>query len=240
MGYDIVRRGISSGKVSTHKESIHRFCDEATERDFLQVLMYAEVALRVYDVPGDFVECGVASGTSFKWFVRTFKRLQGDRGLRVPHRCYGFDSFRGLPTLSDKDTPAASGKREVDMIEGGFDSSMHLSDLRQFCNCYGNAELIQGWFDTTIPEFLSKNQHMAVSLLHIDCDIYESTKSSLEGFIRRVPPGGVILFDEIFHPNYPGEAAAFWDVFDVEQLPARFRFERVKSVPSKWFLLRES
>ena len=38
--------------------------------------------------------------------------------------------------------------------------------------------------------------------MHIDCDIYASTKTALEQTIPRLAPGAVIVFDEFF--NYKG------------------------------------
>ncbi len=38
--------------------------------------------------------------------------------------------------------------------------------------------------------------------LHIDCDIYDSTRVVFEHLENRLVPGSVIVFDEYF--NYPG------------------------------------
>lgn len=67
-----------------------------------------------------------------------------------------------------------------------------------------NVKLYKGWFNETIPFFLKNNVLSNDTFLHIDCDIYSSTKDvfdllgdSLKGEVH-------ILFDEYF--NYP-----FWE-----------------------------
>ena len=41
------------------------------------------------------------------------------------------------------------------------------------------------------------------SLLHLDCDLYDSYKTCLNELYHKVSKGGVILIDEYKHPNWP-------------------------------------
>ena len=43
-----------------------------------------------------------------------------------------------------------------------------------------------------------------VRLVHLDADLYESTKDCLAYFAPRIPPGGVIVLDDYDAPNCPG------------------------------------
>ena len=43
---------------------------------------------------------------------------------------------------------------------------------------------------------------MPLSLVHIDCDLYSSTKTIFANLKDRIVPGTVIVFDEYW--NYPG------------------------------------
>ena len=101
----------------------------------------------------------------------------------VPGKVYGFDSFEGLP----------------ERWRDGFPrSTFKTSELPQVRT---NVELVQGWFEETLPSFLAAHpQDMA--FLHIDCDLYSSTRTVLELFSPRISPGCIIVFDEYF--NYPG------------------------------------
>lgn len=94
---------------------------------------------------------------------------------------YGFDSFEGLPEDWRNGFPAGTFT-----MDG-------LPDVP-------GAELVPGWFDETLPKFLE--QHTGpVTFLHVDCDLYSSTKTVLDLVGPRLVEGSVIVFDEYF--NYP-------------------------------------
>ena len=63
-----------------------------------------------------------------------------------------------------------------------------------------------------LPALLAEEKG-PVAFVHIDCDIYESTRVVFELLSPRIAPGAVIVFDEYF--NYPGwqqhEFRAFQD-----------------------------
>lgn len=95
----------------------------------------------------------------------------------------GFDSFEGLPETWRPN------------FEKGRFSVPHLPAVR------ANVKLHKGWFEDSLPGFLQANPQNA-ALLHIDCDLYSSTKTIFRLFRDRIRPGTVIIFDEFF--NYPG------------------------------------
>lgn len=98
---------------------------------------------------------------------------------------HGFDSFRGLPE-------DWSGTGET---RGAFDRQGKPPEVP------ANVRLHIGWFDATLPAFLAARQGN-VALLHVDCDIYASTRTVLDLLAPRIVPGTVIVFDEYF--NYHG------------------------------------
>jgi len=59
-----------------------------------------------------------------------------------------------------------------------------------------------------MPEYLNKNPHLVIALLFLDFDLYEPTKIALQTFLPRIPKGGIIAFDEINNPYWPGETIA--------------------------------
>lgn len=101
----------------------------------------------------------------------------------APGRVYGFDSFEGLP------------ERWRDGFRRGHFRVDGLPVVRP------NVELVKGWFDETLPRFVAEHDG-PVGLLHVDCDLYSSTRTVLEQLGDRLRPGSVIVFDEYF--NYPG------------------------------------
>lgn len=98
-------------------------------------------------------------------------------------KIFGFDSFEGLPENWRDGFP-----------KGTF-------SLNEIPNVEDNVVLIKGWFEKSIPDFKIKNQDDIV-FLHIDCDLYSSTKTIFNNLNNQIKKGTVIVFDEYF--NYPG------------------------------------
>ena len=121
---------------------------------------------------GLFLEFGVASG-------RTIRHLAG---LVPKVQLYGFDSFQGLPE-----------DWRTDFGKGAFSGSLPPVPA--------NVSLVQGWFNESLPEFL-KTHEGNVSYLHVDCDLYSSTKCVFDLLSERIVSGTIIVFDEYW--NYPG------------------------------------
>ena len=98
---------------------------------------------------------------------------------------YGFDSFEGLP----------------ETWRNGFDKGKFKIEAAGIPAFPGNVKLYPGWFDATLPKFLNDDDRQA-TFLHIDCDLYSSTKCIFESLGKRLRAGTVIVFDEYF--NFPG------------------------------------
>lgn len=96
---------------------------------------------------------------------------------------FGFDSFEGLP----------------EDWRPGFPKGTYAT--RKIPSVSPNITLIKGWFHETLPGFLAEHSER-FSFLHIDCDLYSSTKTILNLCQSHIYPGTVIVFDEYF--NYPG------------------------------------
>lgn len=96
---------------------------------------------------------------------------------------HGFDSFEGLP----------------EAWRPNFDKGRFR--MKALPKVRANVRLHKGWFEDSLPEFLKAHPQQA-ALLHVDCDLYSSTKTVLSLFRDRIGPGTVIVFDEFF--NYPG------------------------------------
>ena len=126
-------------------------------------------------VEGAILEFGVAGGGS----IRILAAASGGREV------HGFDSFEGLPE-------DWSGHLET---RGAFTQDGKLPEVPI------NVTLHKGWFDQTLDAWTAKNSDK-VGFLHIDCDLYSSTTTVLNGLKNRLQVGTVINFDEYL--NYPG------------------------------------
>lgn len=97
---------------------------------------------------------------------------------------YGFDSFEGLPE-----------KWREGFSKGKFTLHSTLPKVNK------NVVLIKGWFDKTLPNFI-KQHNKKISFLHIDCDLYSSTKCIFNTLKDYIDDDCVVVFDELV--NYPG------------------------------------
>lgn len=97
---------------------------------------------------------------------------------------FGFDSFRGLPEDWREGFPRGTFNRNGAPPQ--VESNVHL---------------VIGDFKHSLPTFLS-SRHGPASFIHMDCDLYSSTKCVLQILGERVVPGTVIIFDEFY--NYQG------------------------------------
>ena len=111
---------------------------------------------------------------------------------KLPSRkIYGFDSFEGLPETWQRD-------------DGGF-AAGHFHTNGELPKVPTNVKLIKGWFNETLPVFKADlAQHEddnKIALLHIDCDLYSSTKTVFDEIGHLITKNTIIVFDELL--NYP-------------------------------------
>ncbi len=135
---------------------------------------------------GLFLEFGVYKGDSINRLAE----------LKPDVTWYGFDSFVGLPetwTLGAK--------------TGAFSTHGTVPTVRD------NVRLVEGFFESTLPPFVAAHRGQNISVLHIDADLYSSTKTVLENLKDLLVPGSMIIFDEfINYPNWQeGEYKAFME-----------------------------
>lgn len=123
---------------------------------------------------GLILEFGVATGRTLNHIGRIFSNKT----------VHGFDSFEGLPENWTSRMPA------------GFFARSSLPSVRKNC------KLHVGWFDNTLPKFLSTNEKLPIALLHVDSDLYSSAKTILTLLNSQLVKDTVIIFDEYI--NYPG------------------------------------
>lgn len=139
-------------------------------------------ALAAAPADGLTLECGV-------YFGRSLRLLAAGSSGRVD----GFDSFEGLPEAwsasEQSGAYSTAGKRPA---------------------VAANVQLHAGWFEDTLPAYFAENSE-SVRLLHVDCDLYSSTRTVLEAADRHLVAGSVIVFDDLLgYPGYAGhELRAF-------------------------------
>ncbi len=123
-------------------------------------------ALSIANTEGLVLEFGVRFGNSIHMLAALAEQP-----------VYGFDSFEGLPDVWHHEP------------KGSYTTKGVIPEVP------ANVSLYAGWFDATLPKFLSEHDG-PVRLVNIDCDIYSSTKTVLDLLAPRIVVGSVIIFDE--------------------------------------------
>lgn len=146
------------------------------------------------------------------WYGRSINRLSS---IASSQKWYGFDTFNGLPT----------DWYGTNLSAGSLTESGKLPKVNP------NVELIVGLFEDTLETFLLhelNSKPARIAFIHVDCDVYPSTKFLLEKILHdgsNYPENGIlILFDEFF--GYPGweqgEYQAFIEVVTQFQLRIKY------------------
>jgi len=143
------------------------------------------------------LEFGVFSGST----INNISKFTTDK-------VYGFDSFEGLPEYW-----------RGNFIKGWFNRNGELPQVSS------NVELIKGWFNETLVDFM-KQQNKKVSFIHMDADLYSSTKYVLDTLKDHMDKDCIIVFDELI--NYHG--------FDGDngELKAFYEFVTENDVDYEW------
>ena len=212
-------------------EKIMNFSLYTPRQNIASFLAKYELFKKILNVQGSIIECGVAYGSglmAFANFSSIFEPVNYNRKI------IGFDTFSGFPSLSSKDKAgqdphAEIGGMKVESFEE-LQRSIALYNQNRFIGHINKIELVKGDVLETIPEYIKNNPHLVVSMLYLDLDLYEPTKKSIELFLPRMPKGAIIGFDELNHPDWPGETIAVMESLGISNLRIkRNPFDSVRS-----------
>jgi hypothetical protein len=133
------------------------------------------LAFAVQQCPRDGFVCefGVFEGASINSLARKLR----------PRQVHGFDSFEGLP----------------ESWRTGFEKGAFRTGIPAL---ESNVIVHKGWFEDTLPEFAEALPEPKAALIHVDCDLYSSTRTIFRWLDSAIGTGTIVVFDEYF--NYPG------------------------------------
>jgi hypothetical protein len=140
-------------------------------------------------------EFGVGEGETFDWFAS-----RKPRGNRL----FGFDSFAGIP------------EAWASYPAGQWQAAPYMPNRPDVTIAAGEFR------DSLTPDVVAGIG--PIGLLHIDCDLYSSTKTVFDRIGELIVPGTVIILDEMYH--YVGweahEARAFTELMVAEKLEVEY------------------
>ncbi len=178
-------------------------------------MLYSHEAQRIYGffhllnqlkgIEGEIVEFGVGRGRYISIFAFANECFQ------LRKEIFGFDSFEGFPQPHENDI--GTRVTEIQSVCGWDDVQPEMilhalsADISSvgskslFENSEPSVNLIKGYFKDTISDNLPNK----IAFLHLDADLYESTKIALQYSLPRMSKGGIIIFDELHEKEkWPG------------------------------------
>ena len=168
--------------------------------------LYATLSATKYivnnEIPGAFVECGVWRGGNSMVMARTLVSLGStDRAI------YLYDTFEGMtePTDFDRDSSGKAAKSQLRLSKKKEGNNVwciaSMEDVQSNVSSVGypteRVHYVKGDVGSTLK--IEQNLPESISLLRLDTDWYESTKTELEVLFPRLVKGGVCLIDDYGH-----------------------------------------
>jgi len=184
----------------------------------MDVLALNEAYQRILTVPGIIIEAGT------KWGRKT-ATLMSLRGFYEPFNIYrrivAFDTFAGFPDVSPEDGHApvvrpgalatTQGYRaHLEQVLSVHEQESPIGHVRRF-------EIHEGDIAETLPRYMEAHPEAVVALAYFDLDLYKPTRAALEAIAPRLVCGSVLAFDEISHPEFPGETRALSEVLGLQR-----------------------
>lgn len=198
------------------------------------IFMY-ELYKKIVPIHGNVFEFGVLWGQDLAMF-------ESFRGMLEPfnftRKIVGFDTFAGFPSVSNKDNLAAASKGDYGVTEGYekflnrllrlHEKESPLSHIKKF-------EIIRGDATSTCKKYLQKHPETIIAFAYFDFDLYEPTKICLEVCRDYFTKGSIIAFDELNHPDWPGESIALRETLGLSS----YKICRLPFVPGVSYLVIE-
>jgi hypothetical protein len=208
----------SPGSIESKLENFPKYVRRQHLKRFLALY---ELFKLVLPVKGSIVECGVFKGFGLMSWAKLSAMLEPENLTR---RIYGFDTFSGFPDVGDKDRNLVEMPERGGLAAESFEELQALIaeyDRDRFLGHIDKVHLVKGNMAETIPAFMAQHPHLVISLLFLDADLHEPTRLALEYFYPRLPRGGVVAFDELDNPMWPGETLATLEQVGLNSLRLR-------------------
>jgi len=208
----------SADSISDRLECFPRY---ARRKSITRFLALYELFKLAQGVKGSIVECGVFRGFGLMSWAHFSAVLEP---ANLTRRVYGFDTFEGFPSIAEKDANSRRMPKTGELRSASHDELQRLIQIYdddRFLGHVDKVHLIKGDVVETIPRFVEQNQHLVVSLLFLDFDLYEPTRIALQQFLPRMPKGAILAFDELDNPIWPGETAALLETAGIGNMQLR-------------------
>jgi len=212
-------------------EKLYHLCLFTKRQPMSRFLFMYEVYKRIINVHGVIFEFGVRWGQDLAWY-------ENFRGIFEPYnynrRVVGFDTFEGFPSVSDYETNSKAGDFSVTKgYENELEKILSIHSENNPISHMKKHELIKGDATVTVEKYLKNHPETIIAFAYFDFDIYEPTKVCLDLCKDHFVKGSIIGFDEVNHPDWPGETVALKEVFGLNNI----KLERIPFSPTQSFFI---
>lgn len=217
------------------EEDILRNLQLFTSRiDLADMLFMSELYKKQLNVHGVIAEFGSRWGRNLALFEALRSIYEPYNHIR---KIIGFDTFQGFASVDKKDGGYSGAVNGGFSVSEGYEQflekvlSAHeklapISQRKKF-------ELVKGDINQTLPQYLNDHPETIFSLVYIDVDLYEPTKNILNSLKNHIVKGTIIGFDEVCHPNWPGETVALKESFDLSS----YELKRLPCSPTTSYIV---
>ena len=143
-------------------------------------------------VEGDVIETGSWRGGASFVAAKVIDLLGQGKHRKV----YICDSFKGIPAPPSDRVYNQEDHNANFPVFSEVSTKQLLLDAERFRLNTGNLQVVEGYFNATLPALLDSHPRMQFSVLRLDGDTYFSTMDALRNLYPRLSPGGFVIVDD--------------------------------------------
>lgn len=188
-----------------HNSEIDEKFHQLNLTNIRNVIYWFKYFEKISKVPGDIVECGIGRGRSLLIIAAINTLLKKEEGGE--RTIFAYDSFEGFPEPTKEDEsyrkPAKGDWSQSPSGKYNYTEDFIKLVLTEagISFIHNNITLKKGFFCDTLKNHPSN----PIALLHIDGDLYQSYKDTLENLFSKVAQGGIIIFDDFYENDKENE-----------------------------------
>ncbi len=199
-----------------------------------EIIALQQVYKKIIDVHGIVMEFGVRWGRH----LSVFSAL---RAVYEPYNFYrkivGFDTFTGFleanPEDGKSDRVYRGSMRVSEKYEKYLDTILMLHEAEAPLSHIRRMELYKGDAPVELKKYLEKHPETIIALAYFDMDLFKPTKECLELVKPYLVKGSILAFDELLHPEFPGETQALKKAMDV----TKYKIKRLPTSPYPCYIV---
>lgn len=204
--------------IGSNVDKLRAFTKYVPFGEFPKFLAKYEIFKKILNVHGAIIECGVHQGGGLMTWGILSSIFEPVNHIR---KVIGFDTFEGFSSLSEKDKAqnehAHTGGLAVNSYDDIKNAIRNYDSFRPLGHI-NKIELVKGDACVTIEQYIEANSHLVVALLYLDFDIFKPTLDAIKLLRERMPKGAVIVFDELYVKEWPGETLAVHQALGINNL----------------------